>query len=141
LRSRILEPPLYGGPGAQEQDIEAGRLAACASARKGESIAFPPAVPGGRARARNVIQVTYWLAPVVYPLNFQPAEEAVMVHNVGGIDRIARVVAGLALIAWVVFGQGDVRWWGLLGIPLLATGFLRWCPAYLPFGIRTGGKD
>ncbi len=61
-----------------------------------------------------------------------------MQRNVGGIDRALRIVAGLALLAWVIFGQGDARWWGLLGIPLLATGVLRFCPAYLPFRIRTG---
>jgi hypothetical protein len=92
-------------------------------------------------RRGKVIQVTYSAAPAGYPFISQPAEEAVMVQNVGGVDRIARIVVGLALLAWVIFGQGDVRWWGLLGIPVLATGIFRWCPAYLPFGIRTGGKD
>jgi hypothetical protein len=62
-----------------------------------------------------------------------------MQANVGGVDRTLRIVVGLALLAWVVFGQGDARWWGLIGLPLLATGILRWCPAYLPFGIRTSG--
>ncbi len=60
-----------------------------------------------------------------------------MEANVGGIDRGVRIVAGVALLAWVAFGQGDVRWWGLLGIVPLATGVLHWCPLYLPFGIRT----
>lgn len=64
-----------------------------------------------------------------------------MQHNVGGIDRAVRIVAGLALLAWTIFGQGDVRWWGLLGIPLIATGLFRFCPAYLPFHIRTGGES
>ena len=64
-----------------------------------------------------------------------------MEHNVGGVDRVVRVVAGLALVAWVIFGQGDIRWWGLLGIPLLLTGVFRFCPAYLPFRMRTGGRS
>ncbi len=64
-----------------------------------------------------------------------------MEQNVGGVDRVVRVVAGLALVAWVIFGQGDVRWWGLLGIPLLLTGVFRFCPAYLPFHMRTGGRS
>ena len=62
-----------------------------------------------------------------------------MQANVGGIDRGARIVIGLALLAWTAFGQGDARWWGMIGLVPLATGFLRWCPAYLPFGIKTCG--
>jgi hypothetical protein len=46
----------------------------------------------------------------------------------------------LALLAWTFFGQGDARWWGLIGVLLLGTGVAGWCPAYLPFGIRTCGK-
>ena len=60
-----------------------------------------------------------------------------MEANVGGADRIVRIVAGLALLSLVFILDGDNRWWGLIGLPLLATGLLRWCPAYLPFGIKT----
>jgi hypothetical protein len=63
--------------------------------------------------------------------------EVVMQQNVGGIDRGLRIVIGIALLAWVALGQGDARWWGLLGLVPLGTGLLGWCPAYLPFGIRT----
>jgi hypothetical protein len=60
-----------------------------------------------------------------------------MEKNVGGIDRGLRIAAGLVLLAWALLGSGDVRWWGLLGLPLLGTGLLGWCPAYLPFGFKT----
>ena len=60
-----------------------------------------------------------------------------MEANVGGADRIVRVVVGLALLAWVLLGTTDARWWGLIGIVPLATGILGWCPAYLPFGFKT----
>jgi hypothetical protein len=60
-----------------------------------------------------------------------------METNVGGADRIVRIVAGLALLSLVFILDGGNRWWGLVGLPLLATGLLRWCPAYLPFGIKT----
>ncbi len=63
-----------------------------------------------------------------------------MQQNVGGIDRGVRIAVGLALVAWAIFGQGEARWWGLLGIVLLGTGVAGWCPAYLPFGFRTCGK-
>lgn len=64
-----------------------------------------------------------------------------MQANVGGIDRGIRIVAGLVLLSLVFVLEGSARWWGLIGIVPLATGLLRWCPAYLPFGIRTCAKD
>jgi type IV secretory pathway TrbD component len=63
-----------------------------------------------------------------------------MVANVGGADRIVRIVVGLALLSLVFVLEGSSRWWGLVGLVFLATGLLRWCPAYLPFGVNTCGK-
>ena len=60
-----------------------------------------------------------------------------MEHNVGGIDRTVRIIAGVVLLSLVVLLEGNARWWGLIGLVPLATGLLGWCPAYLPFGIRT----
>ena len=58
--------------------------------------------------------------------------------NVGTTDRRLRIVAGVAIIgAGIVFGS----WWGVLGLLPLATGILRWCPAYVPLGIKTGCAD
>jgi Protein of unknown function (DUF2892) len=64
-------------------------------------------------------------------------KEIRMEHNVGGVDRSVRIVVGLALLSLVVLLEGNARWWGLIGVPLVLTGLLRWCPAYLPFGIKT----
>jgi hypothetical protein len=64
-------------------------------------------------------------------------EEKRMEHNVGGIDRSIRIVAGLILLSLIFVLEGNARWWGLVGLVPLTTGLLRWCPAYLPFGIRT----
>ena len=63
-----------------------------------------------------------------------------MQANVGGFDRIARIIVGLALIVFALLAEGALRWAGLLGVVLLVTGVVRWCPLYIPFGIRTGGK-
>ena len=60
-----------------------------------------------------------------------------MQANVGAVDRTVRIVVGLALLGWTAFGQVDARWWGLIGLVFLATGLLRRCPAYLPFGVNT----
>lgn len=57
-----------------------------------------------------------------------------MKANVGGIDKILRIVAGLALIAWAILG-GPV--WAWIGVVPLATGFMGWCPAYTLLGIKT----
>ncbi len=58
-----------------------------------------------------------------------------MKANVGGIDRIARIGAGVVLIA--LAATGTVGVWGFLGAVPLATGLSGWCPAYLPFGLST----
>lgn len=58
-----------------------------------------------------------------------------MVANVGGLDRIVRISVGIALIAGAA--TGVIGAWGWLGVVPLATGVLRFCPAYLPFGFRT----
>ncbi len=58
-----------------------------------------------------------------------------MKANVGGIDRILRIVVGLALIAWVLFFGGPV--WAWIGVLPLATGLMNFCPAYSIFGVST----
>jgi len=55
--------------------------------------------------------------------------------NVGGIDRIARIVIGLVLLG--LAATGAVGWWGWLGIVPLATGAIGWCPPYAIFGFNT----
>ena len=55
--------------------------------------------------------------------------------NVGGIDRILRIVAGLVLIGLTL--AGVIGMWGWIGIVLLATGFLRTCPVYSLLGLNT----
>lgn len=60
-----------------------------------------------------------------------------MQANVGDVDRALRVVAGIVLLSLVFILEGNARWWGLIGIVPIATGLLRWCPAYIPFGIST----
>lgn len=63
-----------------------------------------------------------------------------MEANVGGADRVLRIVVGIALLSLFFLLEGNARWWGLVGVVLIATGLLRWCPAYIPFGIKTCRK-
>ena len=55
--------------------------------------------------------------------------------NVGSIDRVVRIVAGVALIALAV--AGTIGPWGYIGVLPLLTGFMRVCPAYSLLGINT----
>jgi len=55
--------------------------------------------------------------------------------NVGGMDRTVRIVAGVALVGMALAGIGAP--WTWVGVIPLATGVIGWCPAYLPFGLRT----
>ncbi len=58
-----------------------------------------------------------------------------MQMNIGQLDRALRVVAGGALIIWAAFLSGPI--WAYIGILPLATGLLKWCPAYSVLGIKT----
>jgi len=60
-----------------------------------------------------------------------------MKTNVGGIDRVLRVTVGIALLAWLLLGDGDARWWGAIGVVPLVTGLLVSCPLYTLLGLRT----
>lgn len=55
--------------------------------------------------------------------------------NVGGIDRVLRIIVGIVLIALVFVGpKTSLGWVGL--VPLL-TGLLRTCPLYSLVGLNT----
>ena len=58
-----------------------------------------------------------------------------MNHNVGGIDRILRIVVGLALIG--LAATGTVGLWGWIGVVPLLTGLAGTCPAYTLLGMST----
>jgi len=63
------------------------------------------------------------------------SKDITMKTNVGGMDRILRIVIGLVLIALTVTGTIGV--WGWLGVVPLATGAIGWCPPYAIFGWNT----
>ena len=55
--------------------------------------------------------------------------------NVGTIDRVLRIVVGLALISIVFIGPQTP--WGWIGIVPLGTALLGYCPLYSLLGIKT----
>ena len=58
-----------------------------------------------------------------------------MKSNVGNIDRAIRIAAGIVLTG--LAATGTVGWWGWLGLVLLVTGLVRWCPIWAALGINT----
>ena len=67
-------------------------------------------------------------------------EERMMRANVGSVDRVVRIVLGLAILSlWFVL-EGPSRWWSLVGLVPLVTALLGWCPAYVAFGLSTCRK-
>jgi hypothetical protein len=61
-------------------------------------------------------------------------QEDTMFQNVGTVDRVIRLIAGIAIvIAGVMFKS----WLGLLGLVPLLTAGIGICPLYLPFRIST----
>jgi hypothetical protein len=55
--------------------------------------------------------------------------------NVGGIDRILRIVGGVALIGLTL--AGSIGAWGWIGVVPLATGLVGFCPIYPLLGLNT----
>lgn len=53
--------------------------------------------------------------------------------NIGSLDRIIRIVIGVALLGWAATGNKL----GYLGVIPLATAFAGWCPLYVPLKLST----
>ena len=58
-----------------------------------------------------------------------------MKSNVGGIDRVLRIVVGLVLIG--LAATDTVGWWGWLGVVPLLTGLFSFCPLYTLLGVNS----
>jgi hypothetical protein len=56
-------------------------------------------------------------------------------QNVGALDRVLRIVAGLILISLVFVGPQTP--WGWIGIIPLVTGLFSTCPLYRLIGVNT----
>ena len=60
-------------------------------------------------------QVTYWVARRAYiGVVYSTTGEHIMKSNVGGIDKVLRIVAGIALIAWALTGGPVWAWIGCI---------------------------
>ena len=64
--------------------------------------------------------------------------------NIGTPERLARIVLGLILLAVALLASLSTLWtWVLVvvGLVLVVTGIVRFCPAWAVFGINTAEKD
>ncbi|MCY1668219.1 YgaP family membrane protein [Rhizobium sp. SL86] len=58
--------------------------------------------------------------------------------NVGSIDRLLRIVAGLVLLSlFFIFPDASWRYYTLIGVVPLLTGLMSSCPLYSLFGLST----
>ena len=63
-----------------------------------------------------------------------------MSPNVGTLDRILRIILGVALIAFAIplgFPQTGWNWLGWIGVMPILTALFGTCPAYSMFGLST----
>lgn len=58
-----------------------------------------------------------------------------MKSNVGGIDKILRILVGIVLIVLAI--TGTIGLWGWIGVLPLVTGLFNFCPAYKLLGANT----
>ncbi len=60
-----------------------------------------------------------------------------MKQNVGGTDRVIRMILGLALLSLYFLSTGTLHWVGLVGVIPLLTGAVGSCPLYSMLGFST----
>jgi hypothetical protein len=58
-----------------------------------------------------------------------------MSKNEGTLDRAARILLGVVLLA--LAATGTLGAWAWVGIVPLATGLMGWCPLYSLIGVNT----
>ncbi|HEY4602131.1 MAG TPA: DUF2892 domain-containing protein [Cerasibacillus sp.] len=60
-----------------------------------------------------------------------------MEKNVGNVDRVIRFIVGIVLLSLLFMLEGGIKWVGLLGIVMIFTALVGYCPLYKPLGINT----
>jgi hypothetical protein len=60
-----------------------------------------------------------------------------MKANVGSIDRVLRIVVGVALLSLLVLVEGNAKYIGLAGLVLIGTAIFSFCPIYAVLGLKT----
>jgi len=60
--------------------------------------------------------------------------------NVGGVDKVLRIIVGLVILGSFFVLHGNARWFALVGVVPLATALMRFCPLYAILGISSRGR-
>ncbi len=60
-----------------------------------------------------------------------------MKTNIGSFDKTVRIVAGLILVSMFYWVDGSLKYFGIVGLVLLITSFVGFCPLYSFLGINT----
>lgn len=63
--------------------------------------------------------------------------EVIIMKNVGSIDKIIRVIIGIALLSLLFLVEGNMKYLGLIGIVPILTAAIGFCPIYRIFGLKT----
>lgn len=61
-----------------------------------------------------------------------------MKRNMGTVDRVIRIVLGIAIAAAGIYFRNLL---GLIAIIPIATALVGFCPLYVPLGLSTRRKD
>lgn len=61
-----------------------------------------------------------------------------MKKNIGIEDKRVRLTLGVIFLGLGVYFHS---WWGIFGLPLLLTGWMKMCPLYTIVGISTDKKS
>lgn len=67
-------------------------------------------------------------------IQFHHKMDFLMKKNVGSLDRIIRLIAGVAALAAGWYFQS---WFGLLGLVLIGTALINFCPIYAIVGLNS----
>lgn len=57
--------------------------------------------------------------------------------NVGQTDKLIRIILGIVLLSLFFFGEGNAKYFGVLGLIPLYTGLTGKCALYNLLGINT----
>ena len=60
-----------------------------------------------------------------------------MKQNLGILDRVIRVVLGVALLTFAIIGEGVTAKFGWIGVIPLLTAFAGFCPIYTLLGVSS----